>query len=184
MREWQIESAELLHRHRIFELERRHLAADGDRREALVLRAPEWINVIPLRDDGRVVMVRQWRYGVQAPTLEIPGGMVDAGEEPRAAAARELEEETGYRAGTLRLLGSSHPNPAFIDNRLTTWLATDLSEVEPARGTFGVDREEILRETAPLERVPELIRNGEISHALVIVAFHLLDLDRGRSVGA
>ena len=175
MRSWKIERSETLLSHRILELERRELSAGTDRRDVLVVEAPEWINVIPLLDDGRVVMVRQWRYGIQAPTLEIPGGMVDPGEDARTAAARELEEETGFRAGTLRCLGSTHPNPAFISNRLSTWLATDLEPVGEGRDLFGVDGEEILRETVALADVPRLIRSGEITHSLVVAGFYLLD---------
>ena len=183
MREWTIDRSQTLYRHRILDLERRELVAGTDRREALVLRAPEWINVVPLLDDHRVVLIRQWRYGIQAPTLEIPGGMVDPGEDGRAAAARELFEETGYRAGMLRLLGTTHPNPAFITNRLTTWLATDLEPVAAERPLFGVGGEEIVTETAPIERVPQLIRSGVITHALVVAAFHLYDLDRREGSG-
>lgn len=174
MREWKIDRSETLYTHRILELQRRRLAHGDERREVLVMDAPEWINVIPLLDDNQVVLVRQWRYGVQAPTLEIPGGMVDPGETARAAAGRELEEETGLRAGTLRPLGFTHPNPAFLTNRLTTWLATDLEPVGEARRTFGVDGEEIYLHRAPLESIPELIHNGEISHSLVVAAFYLL----------
>lgn len=177
MREWNVAETRSLWRHKILELQERKLAAGEERRDVLVMEAPDWINVIPVLGDGRVVMVRQWRYGIQAPTLEIPGGMVDPGETSRAAAGRELLEETGYRARSLRRLGYTHPNPAFITNRLTTWLATGLEAVDRERDLFGVDGEEILRETLPLARVPELIRTGEISHALVVAAFHLLDLD-------
>ena len=94
-----------------------------------MLRAPDWVNVIPLLAGGEVVLVRQWRYGTAAPTLEIPGGMVEA-ESEREAAERELLEETGYRARSWRRLGEVHPNPAFLTNRCGTWLATDLERVE------------------------------------------------------
>ena len=177
MREWTVAETRSLWRHRILELQQRELAAGEERREVLVMEAPDWINVIPILDDGRVVMVRQWRYGVQAPTLEIPGGMVDSGEDSRTAAARELLEETGYRARSLRPLGYTHPNPAFITNRLTTWLATDLEAVDREREVYGVDGEEIFRELVPLGRIPELVREARITHALVVAAFHLLDLD-------
>lgn len=175
MREWKLEHRETLFSHRILELERREISAGEDRREVLVMDAPEWVNVIPLLGDGRVVLVRQWRYGIHAPTLEIPGGMVDPGESARTAAARELEEETGYRAGTLRRLGATHPNPAFITNGLTTWLATDLEVLEEGRELFGVDGEEIQLETAHLDEIPGLIARGDISHALVVAAFYLFD---------
>lgn len=182
MREWKLEHRETLYSHRILELERQEISSGSERREVLVMDAPEWVNVIPLLGDGRVVLVRQWRYGIQAPTLEIPGGMVDPGESPRTAVARELEEETGYRAGTLRKLGSTHPNPAFITNGLTSWLATDLETLEEGRELFGVDGEEIRLETVPLDEIPGLIGRGEISHALVVAAFYLLD-NRGATFG-
>lgn len=177
MREWKVSETRSLWRHRILELQERELSAGGERRDVLVMEAPDWINVIPILNDGRVVMVRQWRYGVQAPTLEIPGGMVDRGEKSRDAAARELFEETGYRARSLRELGYTHPNPAFITNRLTTWLATDLEAVDRERKIFGVDGEEIYSELVPLASVPRLVREAQITHALVVAAFHLLDHD-------
>lgn len=175
MREWKIDRTETIYSHKILELERRELVAGEDRREAIVMTAPEWINVIPLLDDGRVVLVRQWRFGLQTPMLEIPGGLVDPGEDPSTAAARELIEETGYRAGRLELLGTTHPNPAIFDTRLTTWLATDLEAVGAGQSVFGVDDEEILCETAPLEEIPGMIARGDISHSLVVAAFYLLE---------
>ena len=127
MRRWQRRSADVLFQHPLLSLERQRLVAStGEEREALVLAAPDWVNVVPLLPDGRVVMVRQWRFGIAAPTLEIPGGIVDPGETPLAAAARELREETGYRAGTLRALGEVTPNPAILANRCATFLATGL----------------------------------------------------------
>lgn len=170
MREWRPEASERLFSHRILELERRRLAAGDDRREALVLSAPDWVNVIPLLDDGRVLLVRQWRFGISAPTLEIPGGMVEESD-PRVAAARELEEETGYRARRWRKLGVLHPNPAFLSNRLITYLASDLVRVgEP----LGDGDEEIALDSAPLSEIPSLITGGQITHSLVVAAFYLL----------
>lgn len=172
MRRWYPDSIDTLFDHRLFTLERHHLRAARERREALVLRAPDWVNVVPLLPDGRVLLIRQWRYGVAAPTLEIPGGMVE-GEEPRRAAERELLEETGYRARSWERLGELHPNPAFIANRIVTWLATDLERVgEPE----GDGEEEITVETAPLAEIPRLVATGAITHSLVVSAFYLLSL--------
>lgn len=184
MRRWQPHKIDSLFRHPLFELERHHLedaeaaarpdAEEVARREAMVLAAPDWVNVIPLLPDGRVLLVRQWRFGLRAPTLEIPGGMVE-GEPPREAAARELLEETGHRAGRWELLGELHPNPAFIANRIYTYLATDLERLgEPE----GDGEEEISVETAPLEAFPGLILRGEITHSLVVAAFYLHDQHR------
>ena len=171
MREWRPAGRERIFEHRILTLWRHHLAAGEDRREALVVDAPEWVNVVPITAEGRVLLVRQWRFGVAAETLEIPGGMVEESD-PRGAAARELEEETGYRARSWRQLGVLHPNPAFLSNRLTVFLASDLERIGEPAGDGG---EEIELETAALAEIPDLITSGRISHALVVAAFYLLD---------
>ena len=177
MRRWQPAESETLFRHRLFALERRRLEAEGEAREALVLAAPDWVNVVPLLDDGRVLLVRQWRYGITAPTLEIPGGMLDEGEDERAAAERELLEETGHRARSWRRVGMVHPNPAFLANSCSTWVASGLERVgEP----LGDGDEEIALEAVPLADLPGLIASGEITHAIVIAALYLFELDRRR----
>ena len=122
-------------------------------REALTLDAPTWVNVIALLPGDRVLLVRQWRYGIGAPTLEIPGGMVEVGggRGAEAAAGRELFEETGYRAGRLTYLGEVEPNPAFITNRCLTFVAHDLVQIgEPE----GDGEEELVVETAALAAIP------------------------------
>jgi 8-oxo-dGTP pyrophosphatase MutT (NUDIX family) len=169
---WRTERVETLLEHRLFRLERHELVAEERRREAMVLEAPDWVNVIPLLPDGRVLLVRQWRFGIGRPTLEIPGGMVE-GEDERAAAERELYEETGHRAASWRRLGEVHPNPAFLSNRCGTWLATGLERLADPPGD---GEEEITLETARLEEIPGLVARGEITHALVIAAFYLLPL--------
>ncbi len=175
MRRWERRSAEVLFHHPLLSLERQQLVAGpGEERQALVLAAPDWVNVVPLLPDGRVVMVRQWRFGIAAPTLELPGGVVDPGESALAAAGRELCEETGYRAASLRSLGEVTPNPAILANRCTTFLATDLERVAAPQDTLD---EQLAVELVPLARVPELVRAGEVHHALVVAAFYLLAVD-------
>jgi len=176
VRSWRRLEAETLFRHRLFELRREALEASdrSARREALVLDAPHWVNVVALDRDDELLLVRQWRFGIAAPTLEIPGGMVED-ESPLAAAARELLEETGHRAATWRQLGEVDPNPAFLTNRCTTFLATDLERLgEPE----GDGEEEIRIERAPLAEIPRLVASGAIRHSLVIAAFYLFELDR------
>lgn len=183
MRRWIPKSVQSLFQHPLLSLERHHLVAagrvakgpeaGGDEREAIVLNTPDWVNVVPLLPDGRVVLVRQWRYGLQQLTVEIPGGIVEPGEEERAAAERELLEETGYRAGTWRRLGEVHPNPAIQTNLTGTWLATDLEKLGPAEGD---GQEELEPLSVPLEEIPAWIASGRISHSLVVAAFYLLGL--------
>lgn len=141
--------------------------------EAAILKCPDWVNVIALTPDREVVLIEQYRHGIDRVTLEIPGGMVDEGESPVGAAVRELLEETGHAGGEPRVLGVTTPNPAFQDNRLTTVLVPDCRLVaEPA----GDAHEEIAVRLVPLPEIRGLLRSGEIHHALVVAAFALFEL--------
>jgi len=177
MTAWRKLGSEEVFWHPLFGLERQIVASGDHRQEVIVVEAPDWVNVIPVLSDGRVVLIRQWRYGISAPSLEIPGGLIDPEENADEAAARELLEETGYHARKMQLLGTTHPNPAFLSNQLTTYLASDLELVEPDREEFGVDDERITVEPTPFEEIPRLIQEGAITHALVIAAFHLLAIE-------
>lgn len=143
--------------------------------EAAILKCPDWVNVIALTPGQEVVLIEQYRHGIDRVTLEIPGGMVDEGEGPVEAAVRELLEETGHAGGEPRILGVTTPNPAFQDNRLTTVLVPDCRLVAEPEGDA---HEEIAVRLTPLADIPRLLREGEIHHALVVAAFALLQLSR------
>jgi len=134
---------------------------------------------VPITGGGKLILVEQYRHGIDAPTVEIPGGMIDPGEDPAGAAARELEEETGYRSRALHLLGCVEPNPAFLTNRCWTYLVRDCAP----DGTPRPDpSEEISLRLEPLSRFTELIDDGTIRHSLVIAAHD--HLQRGIRRGA
>jgi 8-oxo-dGTP pyrophosphatase MutT (NUDIX family) len=137
--------------------------------------ADDWVNVVPVTSDGHVVMVRQFRHGSRELTLEIPGGMVDPGETPAEAARRELVEETGYGGGDVVPIGVLNPNPALFGNRLHTFWARDVVRVGEIRND---GREETAVELVSLGTLPERVRTGDISHALVVAALHWFDLAR------
>lgn len=133
-----------------------------------IIECVDWVNIVALTPADEVVLIRQYRAGTNSICLEIPGGMVDAGEEPLAAAQRELAEETGYTAETWRHLGTTLPNPAIQGNRLYSYLAID---ARPTMETRFDSSEVIAIETAPLAGVRAMLRDGRIDHALVIAAF-------------
>jgi ADP-ribose pyrophosphatase len=172
---WRRERSEQVADCRVFKVRRDHSAdpRDGRSHDFYVIEAPDWINVIPLTDDGRVVLIEQYRHGTGEVSLEIPGGMVDAGESPAAAAARELSEETGYEARGVELLGRTRPNPAIQDNWIHTFVARG---VERRGEPSNAGTEQTVARVVPLERIPSLIEEGKITHSLVVVGFHWLGL--------
>ncbi len=97
--------------------ERCHHPLDQREGDFFVLHSGDWVLALPVTEDGRLVMVRQYRFGVRALSTEAPGGVIDPGEDPVVAAARETEEETGFAGGRARLLGTCAPNPAIQRNR-------------------------------------------------------------------
>lgn len=172
-RPWTIVRSSTDRSYRVFSLrtDRARSPRTGVEHDFFILESSSWVNVIPLTSDGHVVMVRQYRHGIRGVTLEIPGGLVEEGDSPESAAARELKEETGYDAPTLKALGSVHPNPAIQNNRCYTFLAEGAA---PAGTQQQDEREDIEVVLKPLVLIPSLIREGEITHSLVIAAFYRL----------
>jgi ADP-ribose pyrophosphatase len=141
----------------------------GNEHNFYIIESRDWVNVIPLTADLQVVMVRQYRHGSREVTLEIPGGLLNTGDTPQEAAVRELLEETGYRAEDWTKIGVVSPNPAIFSNRCYTFLARDMKKVCDPLPDQTEDIEVVL---VSLSDIPELIRKGEIDHALVITAFY------------
>ena len=135
-----------------------------------VIAAPDWVNVVALTPKHHLVLVRQFRYGIDDFSVEIPGGVMDPGEDAIAAGLRELQEETGYVGTGARLLGSVHPNPAMQNNRCHLVL------VENARRDAKLDwdpDEEFEIMTRPVDEVYALAYRGGITHAMVLDALLL-----------
>ena len=151
---------------RIFSVERSlaESPVDGSRHGFYRIRSQDWAQVVPITRQGEIVLVRQYRHGAGRVTLEIPGGLVDPGEDPAETALRECLEETGYRARKAVSLGVVNPNPALFDNRLHAYLATDVELERPIANTGTEYTETVLR---PVRDLPAMLLGGEIDHALV-----------------
>ncbi len=170
--DWEKLNSEELANYRIFKMRRdvRRSPRTGAEHSFFVLESPNWVNVIPLTPEGKVVMIHQFRHGTARVTLEIPGGMIDADDgDPANSVRRELLEETGYAATDVIHIGTVDPNPAFLDNHCYTYLARGARWQQPPELDGA---EDIAVEEVPLADVPGLIANGRISHALVVAAFY------------
>ncbi len=146
----------------------------GKEHDFFVLDSVNWVNVVAVTPDQRLVMVEQFRHGSNTVELEIPGGMMDAGEtDPVATAVRELREETGYAGEHARLLGKIHSNPAILSNVTYTVL------IENCRLQHGVEfdsGEDLITRLVPVAEIPKLVADEKIGHSLVVVALYHFDL--------
>jgi ADP-ribose pyrophosphatase len=136
-------------------------------RDVFVFNVPDWCNVLAETESGELVMIWQHRFGTDELSLEIPGGVIDEGEEPLAAARRELREETGYEAESFELVSVVEPNPALQNNKCWTYLARNARLV----GATSFDELEDLEiAIVPRADIAKIIDDGTVTHALVIVA--------------
>ncbi len=178
MSPWSLLSSSPAFRTPIFALRKDRLRAprNGTEHDFYVLEAADWVNVVALTADSQIVLVRQYRHGTGAVGTEIPGGVVEPGEAPLAAARRELLEETGFSAEDWTQLGVIEPNPALQNNRTWTFLARGARKVAELNLDPAEDIDVQLR---ALREIPQLLRGGEITHSLVMCAFMHLALQGG-----
>jgi 8-oxo-dGTP pyrophosphatase MutT (NUDIX family) len=150
----------------------RFAAPDGEEFERDVVHHPGAVSVVPLLDDGTVVLVRQYRAAVDRDLLEIPAGKRDvAGEAPELTAHRELAEEIGMQAGRLEQLAEFYNSPGFCDEHSFVFLARDL---EPCGNSLqGVEEQHMTVEHVALADVPGLIASGELVDAKSIIGLSL-----------
>lgn len=173
LKPWPVVSTEQLLETRVFSLVKRQARSPrlGAVCDFFLLEAPHWVNIVPITRHKELVLVRQYRQGVEDMTLEIPGGMMDPTDpSPEHAARRELLEETGYAAGPLRAMGWVEPNPALQSNRCYTFMAEELHSPGPLSPDGSEDLEVV---HISVGEIPEYVRSGQIRHSLVIAAFAL-----------
>lgn len=164
---------------RVFDVHRIELedAAGRDRGHAFTIRGNDWCNVVAITPDDELVLVWQYRFGTDALSLEIPGGVIDSGEAPEHAALRELREETGYEADHVELLLVIEPNPALQNNRCFTFVAPG---ARPTAATKFDAMEELETTLLPVARIEALLDSGQVTHSLVQGALETYWRKRGR----
>ena len=174
-RPWQILEERRLHECRVFDVQELDARSPRTGRDHTfyAIDAPEWVNVVPVTEAGEVVMVHQYRQGSKTITLETPGGMVDPGESPAEAGAREVLEETGYACRDLLSLGHINPNPALFTNALHAYVAPGAHRVAEV---VNDSTEETVVALVPVAELRERVAAGEVDHALVVAVLYLAEL--------
>ena len=160
---------------RVFKVREDFCERDSDAKKAsfFVVENPDWVNVVALTKEKQVVLIEQFRHGSEEIVLEIPGGMIDGGEDKEVAAKRELLEETGYASDEFVYLGKSRPNPAIQNNWIYHYVAHDC---EKTSETDFDEHESVITKIVPFSEIENLIKRGEITHSLAVAAFYYLSL--------
>lgn len=134
-----------------------------------VMEFPDWVNIVPITEDNKIVLVEQYRHATGETTLEFPGGSTDPHlkEDPAKGAMRELLEETGYVPDEVRLIGIQSPNPAMQNNKMHTFIGLSCKKLhEPKLDPF----EDIRVVTMPIPEVIDKVLKGEINHSVVVAS--------------
>jgi 8-oxo-dGTP pyrophosphatase MutT (NUDIX family) len=138
----------------------------GKAHDYYVMHLADAVHAIAVTTDDQVVLVRQFRTGSARDSLETPGGLLEPGEDPLEAGARELLEETGYAGDPAALVGTAWSNHSLLTSKLTTIVVTNARRVAEPKLDAG---EEVSVELAPLEGIPRMIQDGRIDHALAVL---------------
>jgi 8-oxo-dGTP pyrophosphatase MutT (NUDIX family) len=179
IRRWPLLKSETVFNPALFRVSRDRTRSPrtGGEQDFHVIHMADWLLVVPITTDGKLVMVRQYRHGSREIGLEIPGGLLDDSDaRPVQGAARELMEETGYcsSAENLSLLGKLWPQPALLSNQLWIYLAQNVRPVAMPNPDEGEDIEIVLLEP---HEMTTLIANGGISNAMTVSALMLARLN-------
>lgn len=164
---WTEKSSKELLKTVVFDVTSRHsVSADGLEGDYIVVNARDWAIVIP-EDGDDFLMVKQWRHGEKALSVEFPGGVIDEREDPEHAARRELLEETGCEAGSLKKLACFNPNPALFSNHVHIFLAQNLKKTSEQK----LDEDEYVNFfKMPKTQVIQKMGTPEMPHGLMAAA--------------
>ncbi len=169
---WKKIATKKLARFKVFDvrLDRKISPRTNARHDFYIIECANWVNVVAVTPDEKLVMVEQHRHGTNTVELEIPGGMIDRRDaSPVAAGVRELREETGFAGRKARVIGKIFPNPAIMNNTCFTVLVENCRCVHPLELDGG---EDLVTRLVPIRDIPRLMARGKIGHSLVAVALY------------
>ena len=166
----QLLESEIIFKGAVFDVERDRLREEnGIEIIREVVRHPGGAGALPLLDDGRVALVKQYRHPARRESLEIPAGRIEDGETPEMCAARETEQETGFRAGRIEKLAEFYTTPGFCEEKLHVYLATDLTPSSQA-----LDHDELVEVVyLPFAEAAQMAESGGIEDSKTIIALLL-----------
>ena len=170
---WSVIKDELHSDCRIFQVHKRKMRRESDHKvgDFYVIDTNDWVNVLAITTDQKIILVRQFRYGTEGYSLEPPGGVIEKGESPIDAGERELLEETGFSGKNPRIIGNVFPNSAIMSNCCHYLMLTDVEKLSDV--SFD-PHEELETVQVPISELQNLVKKGEISHSLALNAiFHL-----------
>ncbi len=172
---WEKKESELVADCRIFRVYKNRFRDPARQNEGdfFALDAPDWITVVAITENQELVTVRQFRFGIEDLSLEVPAGMVEPGEKALETGLRELREETGFVGESAKLLGWVYPNPAIQNNRCYVMAVKNAQKVA---STNWDEHEELQTQLVPLREVPHRIQNGEFRHSLSICAWSYFNM--------
>ena len=178
---WQKVSSKQIANYRVFNI-RSDLKVSprtGREHDFYVIEAVNWVHVIALTRDGKLVMIEQYRHGSNTVELELAGGMIDPKDaSPLEAGLRELREETGYEGTRAEVIGQIYANPAMMNNICYTVLVHDCE----LKHTPELDQGEDVNTTlVDVDQIPSLVKQGRIGHSLVVVGLYHFELRRVNS---
>jgi 8-oxo-dGTP pyrophosphatase MutT (NUDIX family) len=182
MSEIAVESSQRVYEGRLSSVRVDHVRfADGRSADREVVEHPDAVAVVALDDEGRVVLLEQYRHAVGRRLLELPAGKLDLqGEEPQVAALRELHEETGLRAGRIDPLLRYHSSAGWTDESTTLYIADDLRAAGAPEGfTAAHEEADMVVHRVPLDEAVAMAAAGEIVDAKTIIGILLVRLQRG-----
>lgn len=171
---WEIDQIDSVYDASIFSLEKIELLREGERLSHPYhrLKSGDFANIFAMTPNSEIVLVRQYRVGSECFIVEVPGGMVDKNEDPKVAAMRELEEETGYICDELMHMSSVNPNPAIMTNKLHMYLGLN-AKLNENRQHFPDANECLEVVTFPIALLKDMVSRGEIDSALAALTIHL-----------